>query len=90
MDNLGITGPAEIDPTLLGQLSGIIGIIMGVGSVVAVCASIYLGIRYMLSSTEEKAEIKKKMVPFFIGVVIFFGATGLLQLIGKIASLFKP
>lgn len=87
MDNLGITGPARIDGTLLNQLSGVIGVIMAVGTVVAICASIYLGIRYVLSSVEEKADIKKKMVPFVVGVVIFYGATGILKLIGDIAGL---
>lgn len=54
----------------------------------AVCASIYLGIKYVLSSVEEKAEIKKKMVPFIIGVAVFYGATVILKLIGEVAKIF--
>ena len=84
--NLGINEPPKIDTSLLTALGGVIGIIMGVGTVVAICASIYLGIRYILSSVEEKAEIKKKMVPFIIGVAIFYGATGILKIIGEIAK----
>ena len=85
LGNLGVE-PPSVDKDLLKTLGGVIGIIMGVGTVVAICASIYLGIRYMLSSVEEKAEIKKKMVPFIIGVAIFYGATGILKIIGDIAN----
>ena len=82
-------GPAEIDTDLLERIGSIIGMIMAVGTVVAICASIYLGIRYILSSVEEKADIKKKMIPFIIGVVIFYGATGILKLIGDLAKIIK-
>ena len=88
MGDLGVQ-PASVDGTLLGQIQFIIGIIMAVGSFVAVGAGIYLGIKYMLSSVEEKAEIKKKLVPFIIGLVIFYGATGIISIISKIAELIK-
>ena len=88
MGDLGVQ-PASVDGTFLGQLQFIIGIIMAVGSFVAVGAGIYLGIKYMLSSVEEKAEIKKKLVPFIIGLVIFYGATGIISIISKIAELIK-
>ena len=83
----GITQPS-VDSSLVNKLGGIIGVIQMVGGAVAVGASIYLGIRYVLSTTEDKAEIKKKMIPFIIGVAIFFGATGILKLIGYAAKWF--
>ena len=83
----GITQP-QLDGNLLNMLGGIIGIIQIVGTAVAVGASIYLGIRYIMSSVEDKADIKKKLIPFVIGVFIFYGATGIIQLIGNIAKLF--
>ena len=79
---------ATIDNELFAQLDGVIGIIMMVGTFVAICASIYLGIKYMLSSVEEKADIKKKMIPFIVGAAIFFGATVILRIIANIAKLF--
>ena len=79
--------PATLDKDLLEQLGGVIGTIMLVGTFVAVCAAIYLGIKYVLSSVEEKADIKKRMVPFIIGVVVFYGATGILKIIGDIAKM---
>ena len=69
-------------------MGGTIGVVQIVGTAVAVGASIYLGIRYIFSSVEEKADIKKKLIPFVIGVIIFYGATGILQLIGLVAKWF--
>lgn len=78
----------KINPELANMLGGVIGVIQIVGTGVAVGASIYLGIKYILSSTEEKADIKKKLVPFVIGVIIFYGATGILQIIANFSTIF--
>ena len=83
----GIT-PLGIDDNLSSKLGGVIGIIQIVGTGIAVIGVIYLGIRYMVSSIEEKADIKKKAIPYVIGAVIFFGATGILRLIADVAGWF--
>ena len=81
-------GQPQIDGDLASMFGPVIGAIQIVGTAVAVAASIFLGIRYVLSSVEEKAEIKKKMIPFVIGVIIFYAATGILRLIAKVAGWF--
>ncbi len=47
----------------------------------AICvASIYtviLGIKFMIGSVEEKAQIKDALVPFIIGCIVAFGAFGI-------------
>ena len=86
--NPGDIEPLIIDDTLSSKLGGVIGIIQIVGTGIAVIGVIYLGIRYMVSSIEEKAEIKKKAIPYVIGAVIFFGATGILRLIASVAGWF--
>ena len=85
---VGIT-PPTIDEGLAGTLGDIITIVQIVGTAVAVGASIYLGIRYVISSVAEKADIKKKMMPFVGGVVLFYGATAILQIIAKIGNFFN-
>lgn len=55
----------------------IIGIIQVVGSVAAVGVLVVLGIKYMMGSTEEKAEYKKTLVPYMIGAVLIFAASNL-------------
>ena len=45
------------------------------GSIVSVIALIFLGIKYMLGSVEEKAIYKKSLMPYIIGAVFVFGAS---------------
>ena len=59
----------------------IVEIIRIVGFIVAVITLLILGIKYMTGSIQEKAEYKNKMLPYLIGVVIFFALTQLLALI---------
>ena len=77
-----------IEEGLANYLGDVIGIIQIVGVAVAAIACIVMGIRYILSSTEDRADIKKKLIPFVIGPIIFVGATGVLRLISSIASWF--
>ena len=85
--NYGIVQPT-IDTKLVGNIGGIIFIVQIIGTAVAVGASIYLGMKYMIASAEEKANVKKKWIPFVVGAIIFFGATGILKLISLIAGWF--
>ena len=55
--------------------SKIIGVIQTVGSVLAVAILVVLGIKYMMGSTEEKAEYKKTLVPYVIGAILIFAAS---------------
>jgi type IV secretory pathway VirB2 component (pilin) len=50
-----------------------------VGTIIAVAYVIVLGIKYMLSSANDRADIKSKLIPFVIGAVIFFGTTTLID-----------
>ena len=52
----------------------IIGILQVVGAVIAVIIIIVLGLKYMMGSTEEKAEYKKTMLPYLIGAILVFAA----------------
>ena len=77
-----ISGP---DSTGVGELNKlgnvILGIIQYVSIGVASMATFLLGIRYMYSSPEDKAEIKKKLIPFIIGGVLVFGAIQLVKVV---------
>lgn len=48
-----------------------------IGSFISVIALIVLGIKYMLGSTEEKAEYKKSMLPYVIGAVFVFASSAI-------------
>lgn len=89
----GTTDPAEITGTTGTGSSKvkttgkkIVGIIQTVGSVAAVVVLIALGIKYMMGSTEEKAEYKKTLMPYVIGAVLVFAASNLASVIYNFAG----
>lgn len=56
----------------------ILGIIQVVGSVTSVVILAVLGIKYMIGSTEEKAEYKKDMPAYLIGALLLFGTVNIM------------
>ena len=81
--------PSNVKPTYdnADQVTGIgnkiVGIIQVVGSVLAVGILVVLGIKYMMGSTEEKAEYKKTMIPYLIGAVLIFAASSIAGIVFK-------
>lgn len=64
-----------IDKNMLGSTSDIIyNVLLGISMVTAVIIGIILGIKYMTSASEDKAEIKQSLVPYVVACVIIFGA----------------
>ena len=61
--------------------NSIIRTITVVASIISVIALIVLGIKYMLGSVEERAEYKKVSWPYFVGAIMVFGITNVLNLI---------
>lgn len=59
----------------------ILNIVQIGGTAVSVILLIILGMKYMVSSPNEKATIKEKLIPYVIGVVIFFAATNLVAIV---------
>lgn len=65
--------------TLYSLGNTILGIMQFVSAGVAVIATLVLAIKYMYSSPDEKAGIKKQLIPFIIGGVLVFGAVTLIR-----------
>ncbi len=82
LENYGqITGSSDIFQDKVGKILAVVQI---VGSLVAVICLIVLGVKYMMGSVEEKAEYKKTLLPYFIGALMVFGITNLLNVIYKV------
>jgi len=85
LDPVSIISTGPDGKTGVGKLNelgnAILGIIQYVGLGVAVIAALVLGMRYMYSSPDEKAEIKKKLIPFIIGGFMVFGAIQLVKIV---------
>ncbi len=78
-----ITGAgANVNVTKIGEIgNGLAKVIRNVGIVAAVIILMYIGIKYMLGSAEEKAEYKKVFMPYLIGAILLFSAAGIAQAI---------
>ena len=59
----------------------IVGILQTVGIILSVIVLIILGIKYMMGSAEEKADIKGLLIPYIVGCVIIFGSFAIWKLV---------
>lgn len=56
-----------------------VGILQVVGSVVSVVALAVIGIRYMISSLEERAQMKGVLVYYVVGAILVFATSNILS-----------
>lgn len=83
----GKQGNASIDESKLKNTSGMLyNILLISGMCVAVVISAVMGIKFMLGSVEEKAQIKDSLIPFIIGCIVVFGAFGLWKIFVTIGN----
>lgn len=84
-DDYESDGPRSGDVASMYKFGGsIAGVIQIVGTIVSAGAMIIIGIRYVIASADEKAEYKERMFPYFIGAVLLFGASNIVNIIYKI------
>lgn len=57
------------------KASKIVGILTTTGVVVSVVMMMYIGIKYMVGSVEERAEYKETMIPYIIGGILIFASS---------------
>lgn len=65
-------------------VSTLYNIFLEVGVAVAVIIGLIIGIKFMIGSVEEKAEIKKLLWPYAIGCFVVFGAFGIWKIVLEI------
>lgn len=59
---------------------------LAVGIIAAILVGILLGIKYMLGSIEEQAELKEMSIAYVVGCIVIFGAFGIWKLVIEIFS----
>ncbi len=84
-----INGEGQEDIEGLEFLDKITGGIRTVGTLIAVGALMFIGIRYVFGSIEEKANYKKSMIPYVIGCLVLFGASAVAPQFGELCENFK-
>lgn len=71
------------------DLKPIASILMGIGLVVLVCVGSILGVKYMTSGADEKANVKQKLIWFCVAAALIVGATGIFNIVVDVASLLE-
>ena len=67
------------------KVGTILAVVQVIGSLFAVISWIAMGIKYMLGSIEEKAQYKKTLLPYFIGSILVFGISNILNVVYQLA-----
>lgn len=78
------TGTAATKVTDISK--NIIGIVQVVGTAVAVVMLVVLGIKYVIASASEKAEIKKSAPIYVVAAVFIFAAVNILAIVQDFAN----
>lgn len=74
------------DTEFVNRASTILSIINIIGVVCSVVCLVIIGIKYLLGSVEEKADYKKAMVPYIIGIVLLATCTTVPNILYKVAT----
>lgn len=64
----------------------IIGIVAVVGNIASVGILMYIGIRYMISSPDDRANLKTRALPYLIGAILTFAAVNVINLVANMAT----
>lgn len=59
-----------------------------IGIIVMVLWGMVLGIKFMTSSVEGQAEVKKSLAPYIVGCIVIFGGFGIWKIVVIIAQQF--
>lgn len=90
IEHPGYFKPNEItsdDTKVVTEKAGkILGTISTIGIVISVLTSMILGIKYMVGSVSEKAEYKKSMIPYIIGIVLLLSSSLIVALIANMSE----
>ena len=86
-DNYPHSGPTKQDAgSFLDRAGTVIGVVKNVGVIVSVIVIAIIGMKYMFSSVEGKAEYKKTMIPYIVGCFMIIFAATIVTIIQDIAQ----
>lgn len=77
------------DESLKSGLSSLYNILFVLGIMLAIVIGLVLGLKFLLGSIEEQAQVKEMLIPYVLGCVIIFGAFGIWKLAVTILSSLK-
>ena len=69
-----------------GIINGIFSLIFPLGVAITVIVGGVLGIKFMLASAEDKAKLKEVLIPYTVGCILIFGATGIWNVVVNLSG----
>lgn len=87
----GTNDPSDASGSKVGSvINTVIGLLQVAGSGISLIVITMLGIKYILASPGEKADVKKAIMPILIGCVLLFGAVNLMGMLASFSDdIFK-
>lgn len=83
----GIKAESDTDVSgLQGTIGKLLGFLQVASGLVAVLMIAIVGFNYIVSTPDVKDEMKKKLLPIIIGIVLVFGATSIARFIIGVAA----
>lgn len=79
--NKDLLTTATVDTKIENVTTRIFSTILSILQIAAVSGIVVCGVRYMLTSSEQKADIKKSMIYLVIGCVIVFATSTVVQFV---------
>lgn len=89
IDPIEISGKPASTSAIQSIGGQIVTIVSVIGSLASVVVLVVIGLKYMMGSTEEKAEYKKTLLPYVIGATLVFAASALAGVIYNFAKPLK-
>ena len=85
IDGIQVTGGGDVSKlqSVIGKLLGFLQVASGIIAVLMIAIT---GFQYIVETPEVKSEIKKKMLPIIVGIVLVFGATSVAKFIIGVAG----
>lgn len=67
------------------KASSVLGFLQNIGMLIAVIALAIIGVKYIMTSPEGKADYKKEMIPYIVGCFMLGGVSLILGIISELS-----
>ena len=83
-----LSNPGDVDGTdeIVDLGRKVVGVIQVSGAIISIAIMALLGIKYITSSLEEKADVKKAMIPYIVGAILLFSTTTIVNLVYNVIT----
>lgn len=79
VDGVDNGGGSEVDPEINKIASTITNWIWGISIIIAIIVVMYIGIKFIIGGTQEKAEYKKSLMPVAVGAILVVFASTIIK-----------